>query len=200
MRPNPARKFQITSPRSRGQVVLGRGQKNPSRRSGHESFAASATVQAALRPRRPTCAASAKRRLHSGDREVEPHPQGADQFSEDLIAVRPSRGLEKIMESFLTCSRDRGFLMLRNEVSGNCAMWSSTGTPPDPPKTPSSRSSKTIARTACSKIVCILTPDAWSTALGAGDSIRFHEIRSAMWRSAVEQGSGDRHVHVDSPM
>jgi adenylate cyclase len=125
-------------------------------------------------------------------------------FSEDLIAVRPvEEVLEKIMDIvFDHVPADRGFLMLRDEVSGKLVPMvvkhrNTTGSADNALIS----ISKTIADRVLKDRVAILTSDALvDPRFGAGDSIRFHGIRSAMCAPLWNKDQVIGIVHVDSPM
>ncbi len=124
-------------------------------------------------------------------------------IAKTLIAVRPvEEVLQQVMDIvFEHMPADRGFLMLADE-SGSGRLV------PMVVKHRSSGSgegkitvSKTIADKVMKEHVSILTSDAMvDPRFGAGDSIRFHGIRSAMCAPLWNQDQVIGIVHVDSPM
>jgi adenylate cyclase len=123
--------------------------------------------------------------------------------AETLIAVRPVEDvLRQVMDIvFDHVSADRGFLMLLEEPSGRLVPMvikhrqESTA---DPEKI---SISKTIADRVMKDRVSILTSDAMvDPRFGAGDSIRFHGIRSAMCAPLWNKDQVIGIIHVDSPM
>jgi len=124
------------------------------------------------------------------------------QVAETLIAVRPVEDvLEQVMGIvFEHMPADRGFLMLEDEASDKLV-----------PMVVKHRSpgagegritvSKTIADRVMNDRVSILTSDAMvDPRFGAGDSIRFHGIRSAMCAPLWNKDEVIGIIHVDSPM
>jgi adenylate cyclase len=122
--------------------------------------------------------------------------------AETLIAVRPvEEVLEQVMDIvFEHMPADRGFLML--EEGGGARLV---------PMVVKHRSpgggegritvSKTIADRVMHDRVSILTSDAMvDPRFGAGDSIRFHGIRSAMCAPLWNEDQVIGIIHVDSPM
>ena len=122
--------------------------------------------------------------------------------AETLIAVRPvEEVLQQVMEIvFEHMPADRGFLMLEEEGGGRLV-----------PMVVKHRSpggdegritvSKTIADRVMHDRVSILTSDAMvDPRFGAGDSIRFHGIRSAMCAPLWNKDQVIGIIHVDSPM
>ena len=123
--------------------------------------------------------------------------------AETLIAVRPvEEVLQQVMEIvFEHMPADRGFLMLEEETQGARLV----------PMVVKHRSpgggegritvSKTIADRVMHDRVSILTSDAMvDPRFGAGDSIRFHGIRSAMCAPLWLKDQVIGIIHVDSPM
>jgi adenylate cyclase len=122
--------------------------------------------------------------------------------AETLIAVRPvEEVLHQVMDIvFEHMPADRGFLMLEDEVADKLV-----------PMVVKHRSagggearitvSKTIAERVMNDRVSILTSDAMvDPRFGAGDSIRFHGIRSAMCAPLWNKDEVIGIIHVDSPM
>jgi len=123
--------------------------------------------------------------------------------AETLIAVRPvEEVLQQVMDIvFDHVPADRGFLMLLEDGSSKLV--------PMVVKHRSSNSasegkitiSKTIADRVIKDRVSILTSDAMvDPRFGAGDSIRFHGIRSAMCAPLWNRDQVIGIIHVDSPM
>jgi adenylate cyclase len=123
--------------------------------------------------------------------------------AETLIAVRPvEEVLQQVMEIvFEHMPADRGFLMLEDESAAGKLV----------PMVVKHRSpgggegritvSKTIADRVMHDRVSILTSDAMvDPRFGAGDSIRFHGIRSAMCAPLWNKDEVIGIIHVDSPM
>jgi adenylate cyclase len=128
--------------------------------------------------------------------------QVLNEFARELLTVRPLEDvLQQVMDLvFEHVPADRGFLMLhegeddrlvprvvkyRRESQGEGRITVS----------------KTIADMVMRKRVAILTSDAQIDArFGAGDSIRFHGIRSAMCAPLWNQDLSIGIIHVDSPM
>jgi adenylate cyclase len=124
--------------------------------------------------------------------------------AETLIAVRPVEDvLQQVMDIvFEHMPADRGFLMLNEESSEGGRLV---------PMVVRYRSpgggegritvSKTIADRVVHDRVSILTSDAMvDPRFGAGDSIRFHGIRSAMCAPLWNKDEVIGIIHVDSPM
>jgi adenylate cyclase len=125
------------------------------------------------------------------------------QVAETLIAVRPvEEVLHQVMDIvFEHMPADRGFLMLEDEALAAKLV----------PMVVKHRSaggdegritvSKTIADRVMHDRVSILTSDAMvDPRFGAGDSIRFHGIRSAMCAPLWNKDEVIGIIHVDSPM
>jgi adenylate cyclase len=125
------------------------------------------------------------------------------QVAETLIAVRPvEEVLHQVMDIvFEHMPADRGFLMLEDEALADKLV----------PMVVKHRSaggdesritvSKTIADRVMHDRVSILTSDAMvDPRFGAGDSIRFHGIRSAMCAPLWNKDQVIGIIHVDSPM
>jgi adenylate cyclase len=123
--------------------------------------------------------------------------------AETLIAVRPvEEVLHQVMDIvFEHVPADRGFLMLEEETAAGRLV----------PMVVKHRSpggdegritiSKTIADRVMKDRVSILTSDAMvDPRFGAGDSIRFHGIRSAMCAPLWNKDEVIGIIHVDSPM
>lgn len=123
--------------------------------------------------------------------------------AETLIAVRPvEEVLQQVMDIvFEHMPADRGFLMLEDEAVTDKLV----------PMVVKHRSgggsegritvSKTIADRVMHDRVSILTSDAMvDPRFGAGDSIRFHGIRSAMCAPLWNKDEVIGIIHVDSPM
>jgi adenylate cyclase len=124
-------------------------------------------------------------------------------IAKTLIAVRPvEEVLQQVMDIvFEHMPADRGFLMLEEEGGGGRLV-------PMVVKHRTSAAgegritiSKTIADRVMHDRVSILTSDAMvDPRFGAGDSIRFHGIRSAMCAPLWNQDQVIGIIHVDSPM
>jgi len=125
------------------------------------------------------------------------------QVAETLIAVRPvEEVLHQVMDIvFEHMPADRGFLMLEDELVADKLV----------PMVVKHRTaggsegritvSKTIADRVMHDRVSILTSDAMvDPRFGAGDSIRFHGIRSAMCAPLWNKDQVIGIIHVDSPM
>jgi adenylate cyclase len=125
------------------------------------------------------------------------------QVAETLIAVRPvGEVLQQVMDIvFEHMPADRGFLMLEDEAAAAKLV----------PMVVKHRSpgggegritvSKTITDRVMHDRVSILTSDAMvDPRFGAGDSIRFHGIRSAMCAPLWNKDEVIGIIHVDSPM
>lgn len=123
--------------------------------------------------------------------------------AETLIAVRP---VEEVLHQVIDIvfdhvPADRGFLMLR-EDGGNTELVPMVVKHRDPSGGEDRITiSKTIADTVMKDRVAILTSDAMvDPRFGAGDSIRFHGIRSAMCAPLWHEDQVIGIIHVDSPM
>ncbi len=125
--------------------------------------------------------------------------------AETLIAVRPvEEVLHQVMDIvFDHVPADRGFLMLQEEAGAKLVPMvikhrSPSGAGADQAKI---SISKTIADRVVKDRVSILTSDALvDPRFGAGDSIRFHGIRSAMCAPLWNKDQVIGIIHVDSPM
>ena len=125
------------------------------------------------------------------------------QVAETLIAVRPvEEVLHQVMDIvFEHMPADRGFLMLEDEAVADKLV-------PMVVKHRSSGGSEgriTVSKTITDRVmhdrVSILTSDAMvDPRFGAGDSIRFHGIRSAMCAPLWNKDEVIGIIHVDSPM
>ena len=125
------------------------------------------------------------------------------QVAETLIAVRPvEEVLHQVMDIvFEHMPADRGFLMLEDEAVADKLV-------PMVVKHRSSGGSEgriTVSKTITDRVmhdrVSILTSDAMvDPRFGAGDSIRFHGIRSAMCAPLWNKDQVIGIIHVDSPM
>jgi adenylate cyclase len=123
--------------------------------------------------------------------------------AETLIAVRPvEEVLQQVMDIvFEHMPADRGFLMLEDDAAGGKLV-------PMVVKHRSSAGSEgriTVSKTIADRVmhdrVSILTSDAMvDPRFGAGDSIRFHGIRSAMCAPLWNKDEVIGIIHVDSPM
>src|SRR5437870_1622779 len=125
-------------------------------------------------------------------------------FSRDLIATRPvEEVLQQVMDIvFDHVPADRGFLMLHEEGSDKLIpmVVKHRNTPSSGDQARISIS-KTIADRVIKDRVSILTSDALvDPRFGAGDSIRFHGIRSAMCAPLWNKEQVIGIIHVDSPM
>jgi adenylate cyclase len=123
--------------------------------------------------------------------------------AETLIAVRPvEEVLQQVMDIvFEHMPADRGFLMLEDEGHGGrlVPMVVKHRTPGEGEGRITL--SKTIADRVMHDRVSILTSDALvDPRFGAGDSIRFHGIRSAMCAPLWNKDQVIGIIHVDSPM
>lgn len=123
--------------------------------------------------------------------------------AETLIAVRPvEEVLQQVMDIvFEHVPADRGFLMLGDEAEAGklvpMVVKYRHGTGGDQRIS----ISKTIADKVMKDQVSILTSDAMiDPRFGAGDSIRFHGIRSAMCAPLWNKDKVIGIIHVDSPM
>jgi adenylate cyclase len=124
--------------------------------------------------------------------------------AETLIAVRPvEEVLQQVMEIvFDHVPAERGFLMLHDDGDGGklvpMVVKHRTANSSDGGKI---TISKTIADRVMKDRVSILTSDALvDPRFGAGDSIRFHGIRSAMCAPLWNKEQVIGMIHVDSPM
>jgi adenylate cyclase len=124
-------------------------------------------------------------------------------IAKTLIAVRPVEDvLEQVMDIvFEHMPADRGFLMLQDEqVTGRLVPMVVRH------RTKSASEARiTISKTIADRVmhdrVSILTSDAMvDPRFGAGESIRFHGIRSAMCAPLWNQDQVIGIIHVDSPM
>jgi len=124
--------------------------------------------------------------------------------AETLIAVRPVEDvLQQVMDIvFDHIPADRGFLMLHEESTEKLVpMVIKHRTPSSSGDSGKISISKTIADRVLKDRVSILTSDAMvDPRFGAGDSIRFHGIRSAMCAPLWNKEQVIGIVHVDSPM
>jgi adenylate cyclase len=123
--------------------------------------------------------------------------------AETLIAVRPvEEVLQQVMDIvFEHMPADRGFLMLEEE--GHAGRLVPMVVKHRNPGAGEGRItvSKTIADRVMHDRVSILTSDAMvDPRFGAGDSIRFHGIRSAMCAPLWNKDQVIGIIHVDSPM
>jgi adenylate cyclase len=123
--------------------------------------------------------------------------------AETLIAVRPvEEVLHQVMDIvFEHVPADRGFLMLQEE-NGPVRLVPMVVKHRDPSE---GRDKITISKTIADRVmkdrVSILTSDALvDPRFGAGDSIRFHGIRSAMCAPLWNKDQVIGIIHVDSPM
>ena len=122
--------------------------------------------------------------------------------AETLIAVRPvEEVLQQVMDIvFEHIPADRGFLMLSEEGGALTPMVVKHRNSNSASEGKISIS-KTIADRVTKDRVSILTSDAMvDPRFGAGDSIRFHGIRSAMCAPLWNQAHVIGIIHVDSPM
>ncbi len=123
--------------------------------------------------------------------------------AETLIAVRPvEEVLNRVMDIvFDHVPADRGFLMLQEE-GGSGRLVPMVVKHRDPTEGEDRITiSKTIADRVTKDRVAILTSDAMvDPRFGAGDSIRFHGIRSAMCAPLWKEEQVIGIIHVDSPM
>ena len=123
--------------------------------------------------------------------------------AETLIAVRPvEEVLQQVMEIvFEHVPADRGFLMLNEEGSEKLIPMVIKHRNADGAESGKISISKTIADRVMKDRVSILTSDALvDPRFGAGDSIRFHGIRSAMCAPLWNKEHVIGIIHVDSPM
>ncbi len=126
------------------------------------------------------------------------------EFSRDLIATRPVEDvLQQVMDIvFDHVPAERGFLMLHEDGSDKLVpMVVKHRSTPSSGDQARISISKTIAERVIKDRVSILTSDALvDPRFGAGDSIRFHGIRSAMCAPLWNKEQVIGIVHVDSPM
>jgi adenylate cyclase len=123
--------------------------------------------------------------------------------AETLIAVRPvEEVLQQVMEIvFEHIPADRGFLMLSDEGTDKLIPMVIKHRNAEAPDSGKISISKTIADRVVRDRVSILTSDAMvDPRFGAGDSIRFHGIRSAMCAPLWNKEQVIGIIHVDSPM
>jgi adenylate cyclase len=124
--------------------------------------------------------------------------------AETLIAVRPvEEVLHQVMDIvFEHMPADRGFLMLEQEnQDGRLVPMVVKHRSPGEENEGRITISKTIADRVMHDRVSILTSDALvDPRFGAGDSIRFHGIRSAMCAPLWNKDQVIGIIHVDSPM
>src|SRR5262245_43903183 len=125
--------------------------------------------------------------------------------AETLIAVRPvEEVLQQVMDIvFENMPADRGSLMLIDEGDSKLVPMARKFRNPQASSEEQQRIviSKTIADTVVRDRVGILTSDALvDSRFGAGDSIRFHGIRSAMCAPLWNKDQVIGIVYVDSPM
>src|SRR5262249_32739446 len=126
------------------------------------------------------------------------------EFSKDLLTTRPvEEVLQQVMDIvFDHVPADRGFLMLHEDGSDKLVpmVVKHRDTPSSGDQARISIS-KTIADRVTKDRVSILTSDALvDPRFGAGDSIRFHGIRSAMCAPLWNKEEVIGIIHVDSPM
>jgi adenylate cyclase len=126
------------------------------------------------------------------------------EVSKTLIAVRQvDEVLAHVMDIvFDHVPADRGFLMLQDEATGKLVpMVVKHRNPGSAGEQGKITVSKTIAERVLKDRVSILTSDAMvDPRFGAGDSIRFHGIRSAMCAPLWDKDRVIGIIHVDSPM
>src|SRR5713101_4717187 len=123
--------------------------------------------------------------------------------AETLIAVRPvEEVLQQVMDIvFDHIPADRGFLMLREDVTDKLTPMVVKHRNSSSATEGKISISKTIADRVTKDRVSILTSDALvDPRFGAGDSIRFHGIRSAMCAPLWNKEQVIGIIHVDSPM
>jgi adenylate cyclase len=123
--------------------------------------------------------------------------------AETLIAVRPvEEVLQQVMDIvFEHVPADRGFLMLSEDGSDHLTPMVIKHRNPNSAEGSKISISKTIADRVTKDRVSILTSDALvDPRFGAGDSIRFHGIRSAMCAPLWNKEQVIGIIHVDSPM
>jgi adenylate cyclase len=125
-------------------------------------------------------------------------------FSRELLTLRPvDELLEQVMSIvFDHVPADRGFLMLYDGTSEKLVPKVVKYRDPKPGASQGQISiSKTIAERVFKERLAILTSDAQvDPRFGAGDSIRFHGIRSAMCAPLWNNDRAIGIIHVDSPM
>ncbi len=151
-----------------------------------------------IRPAEPRAQAPDVRAIERSNRIL----QVLNEFARELLTVRPLEDvLQQVMDLvFEHVPADRGFLMLHEGEDDRLV-----------PRVVKYRKesqgegritvSKTIADMVMRKRVAILTSDAQiDSRFGAGDSIRFHGIRSAMCAPLWNQDLSIGIIHVDSPM
>jgi adenylate cyclase len=118
-------------------------------------------------------------------------------------AARPvDEVLQQVMEIvFQHVPADRGFLMLDDETTGKLTPMVIKHRNAAAAESGKITISKTIADRVIKDRVAILTSDAMvDSRFGAGDSIRFHGIRSAMCAPLWNNDQVIGIIHVDSPM
>jgi adenylate cyclase len=123
--------------------------------------------------------------------------------AETLIAVRPvEEVLEQVVEIvFEHIPADRGFLMLYEDGTDKLVPMTVKHRHPQKEENGKISISKTIVDRVTKDRVSILTSDAMvDPRFGAGDSIRFHGIRSAMCAPLWNRSEVIGIIHVDSPM
>src|SRR4051812_12629845 len=123
--------------------------------------------------------------------------------AETLIAVRlVEEVLQQVMDIvFEHIPADRGFLMLSEDGTGTLTPMVVKHRNSNSSSEGKISISKTIADRVTKDRVSILTSDAMvDPRFGAGDSIRFHGIRSAMCAPLWNQAHVIGIIHVDSPM
>ena len=123
--------------------------------------------------------------------------------AETLIAVRPvEEVLQQVMDIvFEQVPADRGFLMLYEDGSRKLTPMTVKHRHPGKEEAGKISISKTIVDRVTKDRVSILTSDALvDPRFGAGDSIRFHGIRSAMCAPVWNKEEVIGIIHVDSPM
>jgi len=123
--------------------------------------------------------------------------------AETLIAVRPvEQVLQQVMDIvFEHMPADRGFLMLQEDGGGEKLVPMVVKHREAGENRDKITISKTIADRVMKDRVSILTSDAQvDPRFGAGDSIRFHGIRSAMCAPLWNKDQVIGIIHVDSPM
>ncbi len=123
--------------------------------------------------------------------------------AETLIAVRPvEEVLQQVVDIvFDHIPADRGFLMLMEEPDNKLVPMIVKHRNPASAAEGKITVSKTITDRVIKDRVSILTSDAMvDPRFGAGDSIRFHGIRSAMCAPLWNKEEVIGIVHVDSPM
>jgi adenylate cyclase len=123
--------------------------------------------------------------------------------AETLIAVRPvEEVLQQVMDIvFEHIPADRGFLMLYEDGMEKLVPMTVKHRQPSKEEHGKISISKTIVDRVTKDRVSILTSDAMvDPRFGAGDSIRFHGIRSAMCAPLWNKEEVIGIIHVDSPM